>query len=196
MFNSSALRRIAPCSSTEERSASNRKVASSNLARGTATQLGLPFVKTCYRCKVRHENSQQLCRSCYNEYMRGYLNRRWLRRRARAIETLGGMCTDCGTIEQLEFDHVDRALKSFSISSRPFCSEEKFWQEIAKCVLRCTPCHRKRSADQRRIDHGAGRGKRGCCEPCDKRYREYNLTYNEKRRHRAPVPERPIGHDF
>lgn len=142
-------------------------------------------MKLCPRCGQENDTVQGTCRDCYNEYMRTYLIGRWKKRKARGIQLLGGVCVDCGGTTNLEFDHIDPSLKEFTLSSRPFCSEEKFLRELAKCVLRCAdPCHRNRSAEQRRIDHGSGTGRRDCsCEPCKTRTTEYMKEYRKRRKH-------------
>lgn len=53
---------------------------------------------------------------------------------------------DCGSREALEVDHVDASTKvthrvwSWSASRRE--------GELAKCVVRCAPCHKKKSAGE------------------------------------------------
>lgn len=73
-------------------------------------------------------------------------------------------CVDCGATERLELDHVDRELKdSHKVWS---WSPARRAAEIAKCVVRCETCHRKRHAAER-PQHGAGGYKRGCrCSVC------------------------------
>jgi 5-methylcytosine-specific restriction endonuclease McrA len=71
---------------------------------------------------------------------------RWKhQRRDDAIVLLGGKCIDCGSTENLEFDHVDPALKRFNptdIWSRNVVTRI---DELAKCVLRCNSCHKKKT---------------------------------------------------
>lgn len=61
-------------------------------------------------------------------------------------------CVDCGEIDVrcLEFDHRDRTTKLAAVSqmiARQF-SWEKIMAEIDKCDVRCSNCHRKRTALQ------------------------------------------------
>lgn len=54
-------------------------------------------------------------------------------------------CADCGTKEgRLDFDHRDKTTKRFKVG----CSMGASWQtllvEIAKCDVRCAPCHAKK----------------------------------------------------
>ena len=64
--------------------------------------------------------------------------RKWVARR-RAEWFADKACVDCGSIEELQLDHVDPALKvSHSIWS---WSKARRDAETAKCVVRCRPCH-------------------------------------------------------
>lgn len=132
---------------------------------------------TCSRCGIevtRYANGKK-CRSCYNEYMRDYMSRRYHERRKQAIQALGGKCIDCGTTENLELDHIERSTKLINVSSFTW-SDKVYWAEVLdKCTLRCQSCHRKKSAWERSVVHGGGlSGKRNCpCEPCRRRKAEY-----------------------
>ena len=61
-----------------------------------------------------------------------------LKRKAIMIEMLGGKCVDCGTTENLQFDHMDPSKKSFNISC---VLSERMLTELEKCELRCGDCH-------------------------------------------------------
>jgi hypothetical protein len=86
------------------------------------------------------------CKEC----MRRRALARYRRRRARAIEQLGGQCVDCGERDPdtLQFDHEDRATKSFDITAALAASmaQERLEREMAKCALRCLPCHQIKTA--------------------------------------------------
>lgn len=63
-------------------------------------------------------------------------------RRQYLREYLGGKCVRCGSIENLEFDHIIRETKSFTIGSSLTCfSIEDLILEVDKCQLLCRPCH-------------------------------------------------------
>ena len=80
-------------------------------------------------------------REAENEYMRRYMAERYERRRS-AVVQLGGACVRCGATEDLDFDHIDRSTKSFTIGSRlAGVSEARLQAELAKCQLLCRPCH-------------------------------------------------------
>lgn len=81
-----------------------------------------------------------------NSYMREYMKNRWKKRRANAIHLLGGICVNCGTTENLEFDHVDASYKDFSISRASSYSEERWLKELEKCQLLCHTCHLAKSS--------------------------------------------------
>ncbi len=123
-----------------------------------------------------------------NEYMRQYMKDRYYRRRAAAIVQLGGKCIDCGSVENLEFDHADASTKQHDIG-KLFAggSEEKLQAELVLCVLRCNEHHKKKSTqmkDIRVVGHGEGlSGKRNCsCEPCRSKKREYMRAYAARRK--------------
>ena len=60
------------------------------------------------------------------------------KRRKLLVEMLGGKCVDCGTTENLQFDHKDPSEKSFNISC---VLSERTFKELEKCELRCGNCH-------------------------------------------------------
>lgn len=70
------------------------------------------------------------------EYQKEYRKRR----RIQAVELLGGKCVSCGTVDGLEFNHIDPMTKLFAISQF-HGSLEVFWEEVQKCNLMCRPCH-------------------------------------------------------
>jgi hypothetical protein len=63
----------------------------------------------------------------------------WLRRHP---------CADCAEADPvvLEFDHVDTKRAPVSTLVRGECSLEVIADEIARCVVRCANCHRRRTA--------------------------------------------------
>ncbi len=70
----------------------------------------------------------------------------------------GGRCVSCGSIDRLEFDHIDKTTKSFTISSRYDAAPEVMEPELAKCQLLCNDCHLEKSLDSgdvpARAQHG------------------------------------------
>ena len=120
------------------------------------------------------------------------------RTRSWAIELLGGRCVDCGTMIELDFDHIDSSTKSFDISVgiRDGYSRARLQMELLKCQLLCNPCHIEKSIeymDGRRVEHGGGRrGKRNCkCDPCRLKYNEYMRELKQAKR--AAVAQQAVA---
>lgn len=80
-------------------------------------------------------------KEAYNAYMNEYMKKRYTRRRAEAIEQLGGVCVDCGEDENLDLHHLDPSKKSFTIARGSSFSEKRWQEELNKCVLKCKECH-------------------------------------------------------
>ncbi len=62
------------------------------------------------------------------------------------VDYAGGCCIVCqydGYIGALEFHHVNPATKSFEVNSRCKRSWDAIIEEIAKCVLLCSNCHKE-----------------------------------------------------
>jgi len=80
----------------------------------------------------RKENKDRL-----NESIKSLKNKK----REHLIEMLGGKCSGCGITENLQFDHIDRKNKSFTIGKCLGNSLEKLIDEAQKCQLLCKSCH-------------------------------------------------------
>ena len=63
------------------------------------------------------------------------------KKKKQLIEHLGGKCVGCGTTEDLQFDHIVRADKSFTIGQSMHKSIEVLIEEANKCQLLCKTCH-------------------------------------------------------
>jgi len=62
-------------------------------------------------------------------------------------------CTDCQQtfpVECMDFDHLPKFDKKFNLASMIGYSAEAIEQELAKCELVCSNCHRIRTAARRR----------------------------------------------
>jgi 5-methylcytosine-specific restriction endonuclease McrA len=86
----------------------------------------------------------------YNVSMNDYMKRRWEKRRAAAVEHLGGCCARCGEADNLDFDHIDPTTKIMTIARASSRKEEFFWEEVNKCQLLCKPCHLVKTAEDLR----------------------------------------------
>jgi hypothetical protein len=100
----------------------------------------------CERCNKEYEYrvssgcSKIHCRSCTIFFFRKKL-------KEKAVEFLGGKCEICGynrCVYALEFHHVDKNKKSFGLSSGGIArSWKRVLNEIKKCVLLCSNCHKE-----------------------------------------------------
>lgn len=72
------------------------------------------------------------------DVQRAYQNE-WTKRRRLEWVQEHGPCIDCGTWEYLTVDHVDASRK---VTHRVWTwAQERRERELAKCVVRCWPCH-------------------------------------------------------
>ena len=70
------------------------------------------------------------------------LRKRYHQALSEAKEQLGGKCVKCGTIENLQFDHIHPKDKLFAITKQLLMSDrKKFQEELDKCQLLCCDCH-------------------------------------------------------
>jgi len=116
------------------------------------------------------------------EAQRAY-QREWIKRRREEFLD-GKVCVDCGADERLELDHIDPALKvDHKIWS---WSEARREAEIAKCEIRCRPCHAKRHARLARSKwvHGSLVMYKNAACRCDE-CRRANREYEHMRRRAA-----------
>lgn len=133
--------------------------------------------KKCCTCHVRKPLSafnrrrassdgyQSRCRDCSRIwYLDNRLNhiKNAARRKQRVLNELRHMlacylrehpCIDCGEsdIRCLDFDHVDPSTKvsDVSVMVMKVWSWDRIAAEIAKCVVRCANCHRRKEAERR-----------------------------------------------
>lgn len=96
------------------------------------------------------DNSSQhhRCKRCRIDAV----NRRRLKLKIQAIEYKGGKCEKCGydkCLSVLEFHHLDPTKKDFGISAKGHTkSWEKIKNELDKCIMLCSNCHRELHADE------------------------------------------------
>lgn len=123
----------------------------------------------------------------YNAYMRSYSRRRYAERSQMAIELLGGVCAECGSMDDLQVDHVDPSTKLFDVKQLLYkrrLDAPEVLDELAKCQLLCRLCHEAKTGSERSVEHGGGlSGKKNCaCSPCRARKAEYMRAYSRTRR--------------
>jgi len=88
------------------------------------------------------------------EYHRDYSREYYHKRKQEIIEKMGGKCVCCGSVTDLQFDHIIPTTKSFPISKLLNFSKKKIDEEILKCQLLCKECHLNKS----RIDWSISNG--------------------------------------
>ncbi len=121
------------------------------------------------------------------EAKRAY-QREWMRnRKLKAQVYLGSKCAYCGSEDDLEFDHVDRATKQFNINKLLSGQWENLRLELDKCQLLCEDCHKVKSDEEQTlpIEHGHyGRGYcKGCsCDLCVASVAPYWRDYRKRRK--------------
>lgn len=100
--------------------------------------------KSEYYFKDKHKNTYQSeCKTCFNSR----ITAQYQQLKSLCVAYMGGKCKLCGYDKYqgaLEFHHIDPCKKDFSISmanSRVF--NDKIKQELEKCILVCSNCHRE-----------------------------------------------------
>jgi hypothetical protein len=101
----------------------------------------------CRKCAAPLTFSQRKGRICWNCYYKARSDRRM----DQAYSLVGEACWRCGYTKGrigrrlLDFHHVDRATKSFSLDARHVVnlSWDRVLSEMTKCVLLCANCHRE-----------------------------------------------------
>lgn len=69
-----------------------------------------------------------------------------IRLKEKLVEYKGGKCEICGynkCIVALDFHHLDPKEKDFNVSSYSVMSYDKLKDEVDKCILVCSNCHRE-----------------------------------------------------
>ena len=69
------------------------------------------------------------------------VNKLRARKKQQLLEHLGGKCVGCGTDKDLQFDHLVRADKSFTIGGNLNRKMDVLIAEADKCQLLCKNCH-------------------------------------------------------
>lgn len=121
-------------------------------------------MRTCKKCLNEYKDYGQkacLCRSCKREYDREYhknrsvsakkqkqaLQKTRISNNAKKIQEIKnkGSCAFCEENEPicLDFHHLEEHKKENTISNMTCHSWDKIKEEIDKCILVCSNCHRK-----------------------------------------------------
>lgn len=83
-------------------------------------------------------------KSYLQDYQVNYHKSRYSKRIKEMKDYLGGECVKCGSVDNLEFDHIDPKLKAFSITRKWNRKWSILEPELNKCQLLCKNCHLKK----------------------------------------------------
>ncbi len=108
---------------------------------------GIKIIR-CKDCKNRKPKFKGFrCYDCWKVLWANKTNEKTLLFKNELVSLKGGCCTKCGynkNFSALEFHHIDKNEKEFDISKYRGCKvNEHILQELEKCVLLCSNCHRK-----------------------------------------------------
>lgn len=112
------------------------------------------------------------CKKCYSkqqgrpERYEGRLDY-YAEQRKHFLGLLGDKCVACGTTENLEFDHKDPATKSFTLAGSWSRKYDTLYEEVMKCQLLCTDCHKEKT--KREKDNMKGKQRNDTTTPHLKR---------------------------
>lgn len=101
-----------------------------------------------YISKSHNKGVMCYCKSCFNNRCK----QRWIDRKLKAINYKGGKCIDCNLqlcnshYAVFDFHHLDPTIKDYEWVKLRLTSWNKIIQELDKCVLLCSNCHRIRHA--------------------------------------------------
>ncbi len=111
------------------------------------------------------------------------------RKKNALLDAIGRECIRCGSTEGIEFDHVDRSTKSFSVLTEWKRPLDELLEEVRKCQPLCKVCHQSKTSMEMGVPHGGGvSGKRGCkCAGCRARKAEYAARYRDGEPRLPPV---------
>ena len=96
-------------------------------------------------------------RAYHRDFSRNYYHRK----RKEYFDLLGGKCNNCGTVERLEFDHIDPETRYFKLGKLLNHSKEAALEELKKCQVLCRPCHTEKSSKEGSFKKNKNGGRRG-----------------------------------
>ena len=82
-----------------------------------------------------------------------YMSDRRAKHKKLALDYLGNKCAKCGSIDGLEFDHIDHTSRCYVIGSMLSHSWETILKELRKCQLLCSDCHGHKTTEDRGYVH-------------------------------------------
>lgn len=103
----------------------------------------------------------------------------YAKRKKLCVDKLGGVCVICGSVDKLEFDHIDRSNVGFRIGGHLWRSIDVLFEELKKCQLLCREHHVEKTLKElgrKPAIHGTASrySNRGCrCIMCTRAWAEY-----------------------
>jgi 5-methylcytosine-specific restriction endonuclease McrA len=118
---------------------------------------------------------------------RAYFNGRRKKRREELLNLLGGECENCGSKDNLHFDHKNPKRKKFRIADNIDAPKDILFAEVEKCRLLCNKCHHEKTLKNQEYGKESGHGtlwrykKYKCrCDKCKEKMSEYNREKRQK----------------
>ena len=93
----------------------------------------------CYECSGESTRLDNSTRKHQKTFLRNNMKKQ-------AVKLLGGKCSICGynkCIDALEFHHKNPNEKEFKIGSGNTMSWKEYKNEVSKCMLVCSNCHKE-----------------------------------------------------
>lgn len=103
--------------------------------------------KPCANKRARDHHKKRMENKEYRQNRREHYNAINKQAKRKAIEYMGGCCSDCGKTfpdSVYDFHHLDMTTKEGNPSKLLSGNWEKAKEELSKCVLLCSNCHRIR----------------------------------------------------
>lgn len=128
-------------------------------------------------------------------YHRQYNINRYHRIFRELIEEHGGKCVSCGSLNDLQFDHVDPSTKLFNVSTGITTKKMVLVREEAmKCQLLCQDCHSRKSVSDAGMVPSGTHGtlamyshKKCRCDDCRSAWNKHSREYRNRRRQHSSV---------
>lgn len=118
------------------------------------------------------------------KYKREWQRTKYAERRSEWF-AINGPCVDCASWDELEVDHVDASTKVTHNVWR--WSRERREAELAKCVARCFPCHRRKTIECQESPRGSHVGTSKLTE---------DQVREIRRRYSAGETQKQLGAEF
>ena len=102
-----------------------------------------------YQQKDRKSGASK-CKKCHNEYC----IQRWIKKKKDAIDYMGNKCNDCEKTYPdypyviFDFHHLNPSKKDVEWDKLRLRSWDKVTEELDKCALLCSCCHRIRHHEE------------------------------------------------